>query len=261
MKRSAVVGIARPILVTLIVLVPGRIAHAQGPDLVQVTFSRAFGKAPLGPPFAHVDTTTPLMSAIAAGRAAAELPGDTVRRAAFVKQLDEMVLESSDGLAAKLVIAVMEGSLGDLTDDRAYLHARLAEVNSTLDALLEQRSEMADVARRMALPGPGRNTASAPVTILNVDMRLFGNDDSKNRRSLSCDPCYTRRRVPLRAVDVEREMMNAENVQARVLARREELLSRGLEFNRRALAVVALFADVLRQLDERKGGALKGAIR
>ncbi len=246
----------------LAALVASGAAQAQGPDLVQVTFSRAFGKAPLGPPFPHADSTSPLYPAIEKGRAVADVPTDAALRDAFVRQLGEMIDTSSAASAVKQLIVIMEGSLFDLTQDRAFLHARLAEVNATLDALLEQRSEMADVARRLSLPGQGRTPmGTAPVTILNVDMRLFDDVDSKSRRTLSCDPCYTRRRMPLRPADIEREMNNAEMVQARVLARRDELLSRGQQFNRRATTVVQLFAEVLKMMDERKGGGLRGAVK
>jgi hypothetical protein len=246
-------------LSVLIALAAAPTAEAQGPDLVLVTFNRAFGRAPLVEP-TQLDTSLHLDSVIAAGRAAAELPTDLARRDAFVRHLDGALGQTLDRSSMKLLFAILGASLDDLTDDRAYLHARLAEVKDAAEALGDQMKELEDASRRVASPAFMRGVNTVPVSIVNVDARLFENVDAADRRTRSCEPCYTRRLSRLTATDVGREMQNATVLQLRVQARQEELLGRGADFNRRALAVVALFADALQQLDQRKGGSIRAAL-
>jgi hypothetical protein len=235
-------------------------ARAQGPDLVQVTFTRAFGKRPIGP-YASAPPTTQARAAVTAGRSAAELPADATRRDAFVRQLGDALAAQNDDGDVTLLVAIVKESLGALDEDRAYLHARLAEVNATAEALVEQASEYQEAQLRLASPLMTRAGGTVQVTILNVDGRIFANDDSDIRRTHSCDPCFTRRNARLRLADLEREMANATVIQTRVLARRDELLGRGAEFNRRAQEVVQTFALALRELDQRQGGSISTALR
>ncbi|HJU90989.1 MAG TPA: hypothetical protein VJ672_16510 [Gemmatimonadaceae bacterium] len=243
--------------VVVCVLVAGT-AEAQGPDLVQVTFNRAFGRGPVGAPTDA--TSSQAQAAIAAGRAAAELPTDVARLETFMRLLEEAMPGDGGANSAPLVAAIVRESFVDLNDDRAYLHARIAEVTSVAEALAEQATEMSEASVRVTSQ-LSRNSPMVQVTLVNVDARLFANDDSEVRRTRSCDPCFTKRNARLKLSDLEREMANATLVQNRVMGRREELIGRGADFNRRAQAVVQSFAEVLKQLDARKGGAISVALR
>jgi hypothetical protein len=246
-------------LALLCALLVSEVARAQGPDLVEVTFNRAFGKRPVGP-YAAPPPTTLAQAAVTAGRSAADRPADAARRDAFVRQLGEALASENDDGDVPLLVAIVKESLGGLAEDRAYLHARLAEVNGTAEALVAQATEFAEAQQRLASPLMTRAGGTVQVTLLNVDARLFANDDSEIRRTHSCEPCFTARNARLRLADLEREMANATVVQGRVLARRDELLSRGAEFNRRAQEVVQAFAEALRELDQRQGGAISVAL-
>lgn len=260
-RSAAALGARRVALPVLLAVSMIGTAGAQGPDLVQVTFNRAFGRAPLLASGGQWVSSGVIDSAIASGRAAAANPGDPTRGEAFVARLDAVMSSMPEGTSLSLLTAILAEALEELTEDRAYLHARLAEVNGTAEILLEQATELTHASQRLAMPGQNRGNPTTPVTVVRIDMRLFANDDAENRRTQSCAPCFTTRMVRLRAQEIERELAEAATVQARVLARREELLGRGAEFNLRAQAVVRRFAEALQTLDQRRGGAIQTALK
>lgn len=228
-----------------LVVVAGGGARAQGLDLVRVTFTRAFGPT-LALPSGELVARGEIESAIGAGRAMAAAPEDSTLRGPFLRAFDAAMHAGAIDSALHIAVAVVRGSLGPLSEERDYLHVRLDEVDGAVAALSEQSTQLAEASRRV---GANRNLAgTTQITTVRIDPRLFESLDG-NHHATRCSPCFTQRPMRLGPTDIERESREAASVNARILARRNEILQRGADFNRRASLAVELFAQALKAMD------------
>jgi hypothetical protein len=250
--RSRLVAIA-----FVSVLGAGDAAGAQGADLVQVTFTRAFGPT-RALPSGELVGRGEVDAAVGAGRAMASAPEDSALRAPFLRAFEAAMRTGASDSALHIAVAVVRGSLGPLAEERQYLHMRLDEVDRTVAALSEQSTQMAEASRRIAV---NRNLAgTTQVTTVRVDPRLFESLDADHRAS-RCNPCFTQRVLRLGPTDLEREARDAASVNARILARRSEILQRGASFNHRASLAVELLAQALKAMDGACDSALTRSLQ
>ncbi len=239
------------------VVVAGGGARAQGVDLVQVTFARAFGPT-LVLPSGELISGGQIEAAIGAGRAMAAAPADSVLRTPFLRAFDAAMGAGPIDSALHIAVAVVRGSLGPLSEERDYLHLRLDEVDRVAAALSEQSTQLAEASRRA---GANRNLAgTTQITTVRIDPRLFESLDA-NHHAARCNPCFTQRPVRLGATDIEREAREAASVNARILDRRNEILRRGADFNRRASLAVELFAQALKAMDAARDSAITRSLQ